>query len=190
VERAASLRPGQSGLLALDWWNGNRSVLMDADLSGLLLGLTLDTRPEEIYRALIEAGAYGTRVILDNFARHEMPIEELVACGGLAERNELLMRIYADVTRRPIRLARSGLACALGATMLGAVAAGVAGGGYDDLATAAQRMGGLKERVYTPDGTASAVYDRLYGEFLRLHDLFGRGGDDVMRRLREWRAEA
>src|SRR5262249_16591822 len=114
-ERAAALRAGQSGLLALDWWNGNRSVLTAPDLSGLIVGLTLDTRPEEIYRALIEAGAFGTRVILDNFGRNGLPIAELYACGGLAERNELLMQIYADVTRRPIRIARSSLACALGA---------------------------------------------------------------------------
>jgi L-ribulokinase len=188
-ERAAALRAGESGLLALDWWNGNRSILMDADLSGLIVGLTLDTRPEEIYRALIEAGAFGTRVILDNVARYGLPIDELHACGGLAERNELLMQIYADVTGRPIRIARSGLACALGAAMLGTVAAGESGG-YSDLATAARRMGGLKERVYTPDAAESAVYDRLYGEFVRLHDLFGRGGDEVMRRLRAWRAPA
>jgi L-ribulokinase len=159
---------------------------MDSEVSGLLLGLTLDTRAEEIYRALIEAGAFGTRVILENFERNGMPIEALYACGGLAERNELLMQIYADVTRRPIRLARSGLACALGAAMLGAVAAGSTGGGHEDLPTAARRMGGVKERVYTPRESESAVYDRLYGEFLRLHDLFGRG-DDAMRRLRAWR---
>jgi L-ribulokinase len=187
VERAARLRAGQSGLLALDWWNGNRSVLMDSDVSGLILGLTLDTRPEEIYRALIEAGAYGTRVILENFVSHGMPIESLYACGGLAERNELLMQIYADVTRRPIRLVRSGLACALGAAMLGAVAAGSAAGGYDDLETAAKRMGGVKERVYTPRESESAVYDRLYGEFVRLHDYFGRGGNEVMRSVRAWK---
>jgi L-ribulokinase len=189
-ERAAALRAGQSGLLALDWWNGNRSVLTDAELSGLIVGLTLDTRPEEIYRTLIEAGAFGTRVILDNFGRNGLPIAELYACGGLAERNELLMQIYADVTRRPIRIVRSGLACALGAAMLGAVAAGESGGGYGDLATAARRMGGLKERAYTPDAAEGEVYDRLYGEFVRLHDLFGRGGDEVMRRLRAWRAPA
>jgi L-ribulokinase len=189
VERAAGLRAGQSGLLALDWWNGNRSVLMDADLSGLILGLALDTRPEEIYRALIEAGAYGTRAILENFERNGMSIEALYACGGLAERNELLVQVYADVTRRPIRLVRSGLACALGAAILGAVAAGSEGGGHDDLASAAQRMGGVKERVYTPQERESAVYDRLYQEFFRLHDLFGRGGDDVMRRLRAWRGQ-
>jgi L-ribulokinase len=186
-ERAASLRAGQTGLLALDWWNGNRSVLMDADLSGLIVGLTLDTRPEEIYRALIEAGAFGTRVILENFERNGMPIPELYACGGLAERNELLMQIYADVTGRPIRVARSSLACALGAAMLGAVAAGEAGGGHADLATAARRMGGVRERVYTPDPGEGAVYDRLYNEFVRLHDLFGRGEDSAMYRLRELR---
>lgn len=187
-ERAANLRVGQSGLLALDWWNGNRSILMDADLSGLLIGMTLDTRPEEIYRALIEAGAFGTRVILDNFEKHGMTIEALVACGGLAEKNALLVQIYADVTRRPIHIVRSAQASALGAAMLGAVAAGAFGGGYDELSTAARAMGGLKERVFTPNPADSARYDRLYGEFVRLHDLFGRGADDVMRRLRRWRS--
>jgi L-ribulokinase len=186
-ERAAALRAGQSGLLALDWWNGNRSILTDADLSGLLIGLTLDTQPEEIYRALIEAAAFGTRVILDNFARNGLSVDELYACGGLAEKNELLMQIYADVTHRPIRIARSAQTCALGAAMLGAVAAGKSGGGPGDMATAARQMGGLKERVYTPDAAEGVVYDRLYGEFVRLHDFFGRGGDDVMRRLRSWR---
>src|SRR5438552_1305117 len=107
-KRAASLRAGQSGLLALDWWNGNRSVLMDADLSGLIVGLTLDTRPEEIYRALIEAGAFGTREILENFERHGHPVRELVCCGGIAEKNSTLLQINADVTGRVIRVVRSG----------------------------------------------------------------------------------
>jgi len=185
--RAAALRPGESGLLALDWWNGNRSVLMDADLSGVMLGLTLDTRPEEIYRALIEAGAFGTRVILDNCAANGLEIAELYACGGLAEKNELLLQIYADVTHRPIRTARSGLASALGAAMLGAVAAGEAAGGHADLETAARRMGGLREEAFQPDVAASRVYDGLYRDFVALHDLFGRGGQDVMRRLRALR---
>jgi L-ribulokinase len=182
-ERAARLRPGESGLLALDWWNGNRSVLMDAELSGLIVGLTLDTRPEEIYRALMEAGAFGTRVILDNFAANGMAIEELDACGGLAEKNALLLQIYADVTNRPIRTTRSGLTSALGAAMLGAVAAGEAGGGYADLETAAARMGGVQARIFEPDPAANAVYEELYRDFVALHDLFGHGGQDVMRRL-------
>jgi L-ribulokinase len=187
VEKAAPLRPGETGLLALDWWNGNRSVLMDADLSGVLVGLTLDTRPEHIYRALIEGTAFGTRMILDNFSRNGVAIEEIIAAGGLAERNELLMQIYADVTGRPIRIARSGQACALGAAILGSVAAGTAAGGYDDLAEAVARMGGVKERTYTPDPDAHARYSQLFAEWTRLHDFFGRGEDNLLKKLRSWR---
>lgn len=186
-ERAARLKAGQSGLLALDWWNGNRSVLMDADLSGLIVGLTLDTRAEEIYRALIEASAFGTREILENFERHGHPVRELVGCGGIAEKNATLMQIYADVTGRPIRVARSGLASALGAAMLGAVAAGAAGGGYDSLADAAARMGGLKEQVYTPAASERPAYDELFAQWKQIHDWYGRGGSDVMKRLRRLR---
>jgi len=187
VERAAALRPGETGLLALDWWNGNRSVLMDADLSGVLIGLTLDTRPEDIYRALIEGTAFGTRKILENFTANGVAIDEIIAGGGLAERNELLMQVYADVTGRPLRIVRSGQACALGAAILGAVAAGSTGGGYDDLAEAVARMGGVKERAYTPNAQAHAVYSALYAEWDRLHDYFGRGENNVLKKLRSLR---
>ncbi|MFN3649345.1 MAG: ribulokinase [Armatimonadota bacterium] len=187
VEKAATLRPGETGLLALDWWNGNRSVLMDADLSGALIGLTLDTRAEDIYRALIEGTAFGTRAILENFARNGVEVEEIIAAGGLSEKNELLMQIYADVTGRPIRLARSGQACALGAAILGAVAAGEADGGYGDLPTAVERMGGVKERCYTPDPAAHELYSQLFREWMRLHDYFGRGGNEVLKTLRALR---
>lgn len=189
TERAARLRPGECGLLALDWWNGNRSVLMDADLSGVLVGLTLDTRPEDIYRALIEGTAFGTRVILDNFTRNGVRIDEIIAAGGMAERNPLLMQIYADVTGRPLRIARSGQACALGAAILGAAAAGSSAGGYDDLAEAVARMGGVQERHFAPDPAAHARYDRLYAEWLRLHDYFGRGENHVLKTLRGLRHE-
>lgn len=188
VEKAATLRPGQTGLLALDWWNGNRSVLMDADLSGVLIGLTLNTRPEDIYRALIEATAFGTRMILENFEQNGVAIQEIIAAGGLAERNELLMQIYADVTGRPIRIARSGQACALGAAILGAVAAGSADGGYDDLSQAVARMGGVKERVYEPEAAAHERYTDLFGEWVKLHDYFGRGENNVLKKLRAWRS--
>ena len=187
VEKAAQLRPGENGLLALDWWNGNRSVLMDADLGGVLIGLTLDTRPEDIYRALIEGTAFGTRAILDNFDRNGVSIEAIIAAGGLAERNELLMQIYADVTGRPLRIARSGQACALGAAILGAVAAGTEAGGYSDLHEAVARMGGVKERTYVPDATAHERYSQMFGEWMRLHDYFGRGQNSVLKKLRAWR---
>ncbi len=188
-ERAAALRPGESGLLALDWWNGNRSVLVDVDLTGLMLGLTLATKPEAIYRALIEATAYGTRVIVEAFEQAGVPVHEIVACGGLPEKNRLLMQIYADVTGRPIRLSGSPQTPALGSAMFGAVAAGAAAGGFDTIFAAAPVMGKLKPEAYLPDPAAVRVYDRLYTEYLTLHDTFGRGANDVMKRLKALKAE-
>ena len=140
---AAKLQPGESGLLALDWWNGNRSVLVDADLEGLLVGMTLATRAPEIYRALIEATAFGTRVIVDAFESAGVPVERIVACGGLPERNKLLMQIFADVTGRELAVAASTQAPALGSAMFGAVAAGAALGGYDSIVEASRRMARL-----------------------------------------------
>ena len=189
-ERAARLRAGESGLLALDWWNGNRSVLVDAALGGLLVGATLATAPEDIYRALIEATAFGTRVIIETFEANGVAIHEIVACGGLAQKSPLTLQIYADVTGRPFRLSGSDQASALGAAMFGAVAAGTAAGGYTTIADAAAAMARLKDRIYEPIAANRAVYDELYREYLRLHDYFGRGGNDVMKKLRSLRAEA
>jgi L-ribulokinase len=189
-QKAARLRPGQSGLLALDWWNGNRSVLVDVDLSGLLLGATLQTRPEEIYRALIEATAFGTQTIIRNFIEHGVPVDELYACGGLPERNALLMQIYADVTGLEIKLSESSQTPALGSAMFGALAAGSANGGYDDIVAAARQMARLKSHVFRPDPAAHAVYERLYGEYSRLHDYFGRGENNVMKTLKSIRDAA
>ena len=183
-EKAGRQRPGEHGLVALDWWNGNRSVLVDVDLAGLLVGATLATKAEEVYRALIEATAYGTRVIVETFEANGVAVDEIVACGGLPERNRLLMQIYADVTGREIKVAASKQTPALGSAMFGAVAAGKAGGGYDSIFEAAQHMGRLKEIVYRPDPAHRKVYDQLYGEYLRLHDYFGRGENDVMKRLK------
>jgi L-ribulokinase len=189
-EKAARLRVGQSGLLALDWWNGNRSVLVDAELGGLLLGATLATVPEEIYRALIEATAFGTRVIIETFEAHGVPIREIVACGGLAEKSPLIMQIYADVTGRPFRLSASDQTPALGSAMFGAVAAGAAAGGHATIQGAAAAMARLKDQVYEPIAEHTAVYDVLYREYVRLHDYFGRGENDVMKTLRQLRAQA
>lgn len=186
-ERAARLAPGQSGLIALDWWNGNRSVLVDAELSGLMLGMSLTTRPEEMYLALIEATAFGTRKIIEAFAGNRIPITELFACGGLAERNKLLMRVYSNVTGLPIRIAQSPQTCALGAAILGTVAAGQANGGYDTPQDAAARMARLKDEAYAPDPSAHQAYTTLYQEYTQLHDYFGRGANDVMKRLRKMR---
>jgi L-ribulokinase len=183
-EQAARLAPGESGVLALDWWNGNRSVLVDADLSGVLVGLTLRTRAADVYRALIEATAFGTRVIVDAFESAGVPVREVVACGGLPQRNRLLMQIYADVTGRTIEVAASEQAPALGSAIFAAVAAGAAAGGYDTVGEAARRMGGRAPVRYVPDAQAHAVYDELYREYRRLHDLFGRGADTVPKRLK------
>jgi L-ribulokinase len=180
TREAARLRPGGSGLLALDWWNGNRSVLVDTDLGGLLVGMTLATRPPEIYRALLEATAFGTRVVVETFERAGLAVDSIVACGGLPYRNPLLMQIFADVTDLEIAVSRSRYAPALGAAMWGAVAAGV----HDSIASASEAMARLSETTYAPVAEHRSVYDSLYGEYRRLHDLFGRGGDDVMRRLR------
>ncbi|HLS90385.1 MAG TPA: ribulokinase [Limnochordia bacterium] len=187
-EKASKLAPGESGLLAIDWWNGNRSVLVDADLTGVILGMTLATTPEEIYRALIEATAFGTRVIIDAFESKGLAIEELYACGGLPERNQLLMQIYADVTGRSIKVARSSQTPALGSAMFGAVAAGPEAGGYATITEAAARMAGLKDVVYKPDPDRAAIYEELYREYVQLHDYFGRGANDVMKRLKALRA--
>jgi L-ribulokinase len=177
---AAKQKPGEHGLLALDWWNGNRSVLVDVDLSGLLIGATLATRAPDIYRALIESTAYGTRVIIESFENSGVPIKELVAAGGLPEKNKLLMQIYVDVTGREFRTIGSAQGPALGSAMHAAVAAGA----YPDIQAAAQTMGKLKDEVFKPIPANQAVYDKLYAEYVTLHDYFGRGENDVMKRLR------
>jgi L-ribulokinase len=184
-KRAAALRPGTSGLLALDWWNGNRSVLVDAGLTGVLLGLRLSTRPEDIYRALIEATAFGTRQIIEAFESRSVEVRNLVACGGLPEKNKLLMQIYADVTGREIKIARQLLTCpALGSAMHAAVAAGRAGGGYDNIFEAAQKMAQVQKSSYRPRRENHSVYNRIFNEYQMLHDYFGRGANDVMKRLK------
>jgi L-ribulokinase len=188
-EKAAALRPGETGLLALDWWNGNRSVLVDVDLTGLLLGATLATKAEDIYRALIEATAYGTRIIIETFEANGVPVNEIVATGGLPDRNKLLMQIYADVTGRPIVVAGTHQGGALGSAMHGAVAAGAAAGGYDTIFDAARGMARLREGRYDPNLEAKKVYDRLFAEYVTLHDYFGRGDNDVMKRLKQLKAE-
>lgn len=184
TEKASKLKPGQSGLLALDWWNGNRSVLVDVDLTGMMLGMSLATKPEEIYRALIEATAYGTNVIIDAFDSNGVAVNEIVACGGLPERNEMLMQIYADVTNREFKVAESAQTCALGSAMWGAVAAGKSRGGYDDINDAAAKMARVKDKTFKPNAEAHAVYAKLFAEYKKLHDYFGRGENDVMKRLK------
>jgi L-ribulokinase len=191
LEREAGrLRAGESGLLALDWWNGNRSVLVDVELSGMLVGATLATRAPEIYRALIEATAFGTRVIVESFEAAGQPINQIVACGGLPERNRLLMQLYADITGREILVAASAQTPALGSAMFAAVAAGSARGGHETIMDAAAQMARLSDVSYVPTPGHRAVYDELFTEYRRLHDYFGRGENDVMKRLRSIRASA
>jgi len=179
---AAAQPPGAHGLIALDWLNGNRSVLVDHHLSGLVAGLTLATRAPDIYRALIEATAFGTRVIIDAFEGAGVSVAELVMAGGLT-RNELIMQIYADVTRRPLSLIGSEQGSALGSALHAAVAAGA----YPDVPAAARAMGRKREAVYLPDEASADVYDQMYAEYLLLHDYFGRGENEVMHRLRTLR---
>ena len=181
---AAAAGPGGHGVIALDWWNGNRSVLMRAELSGLMVGMRLSTTAGDLYRSLIEASAFGTRRILASFEAASIPVGELISVGGLAERSPLLLQVYADITGRPLRLASARNVCALGAAMLGAVAAGDTCGGHASLADAARAMARLADDVAVPDRTRASVYDELYGHYLVLHDHFGRGGNEVMARLR------
>ncbi|RMH04415.1 MAG: ribulokinase [Planctomycetota bacterium] len=167
-EEAARLRPGESGLLALDWNNGNRNILADPELTGLLLGQTLATGPVEVFRALVEATAFGARTILERLEEHAVPVRELVAAGGIAGRSAFLLQVYADVLGRPIAVAASPEACALGAAICGAAAAGL--GGVEELAAA---MVPPPAREFAPNPAAAAVYERLYALYRRLHDHFG-----------------
>ncbi len=183
-EKAAELRPGESGLLALDWLNGNRSVLVDADLTGMILGLHLNSKPGEIFRALMEATAYGTNMIIRTFEESGVEINELYACGGLAQKNETLMQIFSDVTGKPIKIAASEQTPALGSAMFGAVAAGSEKGGYDDIGEASKKMAHLQEKEYRPIADNVEIYSKLYSEYEKLHDYFGRGENDVMKRLK------
>ncbi|MDR3319310.1 MAG: ribulokinase [Clostridiales bacterium] len=185
VDKASGYAPGESGLLALDWWNGNRSVLVDVDLTGMMLGMTLATRPEEMYRALIEATAYGKRMIIETFEKNGVRIDELYAAGGIAEKNPMMMQIYADVTKKEIKLSGSPQACALGSAIFGAAASG-----YIELNTAIRNMSKLKDIVYKPLPKNAEIYDKLYAEFERLHDYFGRGENNVMKSLKKIKAEA
>jgi L-ribulokinase len=169
TEAAGALKPGESGLLALDWNNGNRTILVDQRLTGLLLGQTLYTTPGEIYRALIEATAFGALTIINRFEEYGVPVERVINCGGIAEKNGVVMQIYADVTGRPMKISRSAQTCALGAAIAGAVSAGR----YSSYADAQNAMTGLKEVEYTPNPEAHAVYQQLYKLYRDIHDAFG-----------------
>ncbi|MBN6057499.1 ribulokinase [Nonomuraea sp. RK-328] len=183
TELAAAQEVGRHGLVALDWHNGNRSVLVDHNLSGVVVGQTLATRPEDVYRALIEATAFGARVIVETFEASGVPVEEFVAAGGLLK-NRFLMQVYADVLRRPISVIGSDQGPALGSAIHAAVAAGA----YVDIEQAAAAMGTRRENVYLPDEGRADAYDRLYAEYRTLHDYFGDGR--MLHTLRKIRNEA
>jgi L-ribulokinase len=185
TELATRQRVGEHGLLALDWHSGNRSVLVDHELSGLIVGQTLATKPEDTYRALLEATAFGTRTIIETFNAAGVPVTEMVVVGGLVK-NALLMQIYADVTGLPLSLGGSEQGPALGSAIHAAVAAGA----YPDVPAAAAVMGSRIDNVYLPDPANSAIYDEMYAEYRELHDYFGRGGNGLMRSLRQRRREA
>jgi L-ribulokinase len=190
-EEALKLAPGESGLIALDWNNGNRTILVDQRLTGLLIGQTLYTTPAEIYRALVEATAYGALTIINRFEEYGVKIKQVINCGGIAEKSELTMQIYADVTGRPMKVSRSAQTCALGSAVAAAVAARV----YPTFGIAEKKMTGLKERVFKPNPKAHAVYKKLYPLYKKLHDAFGttqwKGNlHDVMKELIEIRSKA
>jgi L-ribulokinase len=183
-DKAARIKPGSSGLLALDWWNGNRSILVDADLSGLIVGLTLKTKPEEIYRAIIESTAFGTRLIMEHFISNGIQINNLYACGGLSRKSKTVMQIFSDVLGMEIKISASHQTSALGAAMYGAVAAGSQRGGYDSIFDAAVEMSHIHPDSYLPDMKNNRIYSRIFEEYKKLHDFFGRNGSDVMKVLK------
>jgi len=173
---ANKLKPGETGLLALDWNNGNRCLLVDPRLTGLLVGQTLHTTKAEVYRALVEGSAFGARIIMERFEEYGVAVKEVINCGGIAEKNAFVMQIYADVTGRPMRISRSGQTCALGAALYGAVVAGRAAGGYDSVEAAQKKMCGLKAKVYKPDTKRHKAYNELFKLYRQLHDAFGTDG--------------
>ena len=186
TEKASALRVGESGLLALDWWNGNRSILVDSNLSGMILGMTLTTKPEHIYRALIEGTAFSTRRILDAFEEAGVSVGNILVGGGIAEKNPLLMQIYADVTERELRLVGTKQAGALGSAIHGAVA----GGAFPSVKAAASVMAKISDTVYRPIPENATRYRTIYEEYKALHDYFGRGTNDVMKRLKAMKTKA
>ncbi|MCC8164690.1 MAG: ribulokinase [Planctomycetes bacterium] len=188
---AARLRPGESGLLALDWMNGNRTILVDQRLSGLMLGLTLHSRPAEMYRALIEATAFGARVIHDQMESHGLPIDQVIVCGGIPRKDAMFMQIYADILNKPLHISRNRETCALGS----AIGAAVIAGAYPDFETAIDHMTGVLDTVYRPIPAHREVYERMYGLYRKLHDSFGATGamdnlSQVMKELMDIKDEA
>jgi L-ribulokinase len=182
---AAALRAGETGLLALDWFNGNRSILADADLGGSILGLTLHSTPEQIYRALLESIAFGNRRIMDNFAEHGIPLTEIVACGGIAEKSPLTMQLMADISGRPVHVPASGEIPARGSALFGALAAGV----FDTIGDAIAATRPATARSYAPDPEATAVQDRVYAIYRSLYQTLGSSQSELLHGLKRIRTE-
>ena len=187
-QSAALLAPGESGLVCLDWWNGNRSILADRELTGLILGYSLNTTPEEVYRSIIEATTFGTRKIFETFIASGVPINEIIVTGGEPAKNRLLLNILANVTRMEIKVAESPYISALGAAIYAAVAAGEQRGGYDTIQEASRRMAHLSNETIVPNNNDKKTYNRLYSEYTLLHDYFGYGHNNAMKRLKNLRS--
>lgn len=186
-EKAASLRPGESGIIALDWWNGNRSTLSNTELTGLWLGQTLSSTPEELYRSLVESVCFGARKILTELAAGGAPTDEICATGGICDKSPFIMQRFADIVGVPVRISGASNGSALSMAIIAAVGAGEKLGGWDDYPSAIAAMGNLRDSYYAPNPDNKAIYDRLYEEYVRLYDYFGRGGNDAMQRLRRLR---
>lgn len=183
TEKMKAIRPGESGLIALDWWNGNRSILEDEDLSGCIFGLTLQTRPEEICRALFEATGFSAKTIIEEYRKYGINVDEIVAVGGIAEKNPVLIQIYADIIGCDVLVPEVHHACALGTAIYAAVAAGKSGDGYDTVEEAVAAMASKKAKRYVPTENNIKLYQQLYEEYQVLHDHFGRGNNNVLKRL-------
>jgi len=187
-EAAAELKPGESGLLVLDWHNGNRTILVDQRLTGMIIGLTLHSSPAEIYRALIEATAFGARVIMERYEEYSGKMQKIVNGGGIAAKNPVAMQIYADAMGREVATTKSQQTCALGSAIAGAVAAGSSAGGYDNFASAIAKMASPPHRTFKPNPKHVETYNQLYRVYRRLHDAFGTANHsdalgDVMKQL-------
>lgn len=181
TQKASQLKPGESGLMVLDWFNGNRSILNDSELSGMILGINLNTKPEQVYRAFMEATSFSTRIIIDNFIKNGIPVDSVYATGGIAAKNPVLVQMLSDVLGLPVYLSGTSQGGAVGSAIYAAQAAGI----FDTLDDAAQAMGSIKENYFKPDLQLKPQYDVLYREYVALHDYFGRGGSDIMHRLRQ-----
>ena len=178
--KAGQIKAGKSGVMALDWWNGNRSTLGDAKLSGVLLGLKINTSPEEIYKALIESTAFGTRLIIEMFENYGITVDNIVACGGLSQKSSVVMQTFADILHKPIKVSAVSQTTALGAAMYGAVAAGTKNKGYNSITQAAENMSELKETEYHPNSANVEIYNKLYNNYKSLYNLLGKNYNSIM----------